>query len=104
MAQTPSQLQDVTTACPSIKARVPEKLHSLEIGVIKGGEPGYWKCKHRVAQASHFQTHTISCKMMWRNLIKWGAWVSQSVRHPTLDFSSGHNLMVHEINHGSTDH
>ena len=26
-----------------------------------------------------------------------GAWVAQSVKCPTLDFGSGHNLMVHEI-------
>ena len=27
----------------------------------------------------------------------WGAWVAQSVKHPTLGFSSGHDLMVREI-------
>ena len=27
----------------------------------------------------------------------WCAWVAQSVEHPTLDFSSGHGLMGHEI-------
>ena len=26
-----------------------------------------------------------------------GAWVAQSVKHPTLDFSSDHDLMVREI-------
>ena len=26
-----------------------------------------------------------------------GSWVVQSVKHPTLDFGSGHNLMVHEF-------
>ena len=26
-----------------------------------------------------------------------GAWVAQSVKLPTLDFDSGHDLMVHEI-------
>ena len=26
-----------------------------------------------------------------------GAWVAQLVKHPTLDFSSGHDLMVHEF-------
>ena len=26
-----------------------------------------------------------------------GAWVAQSVEHPTLDFGSGHDLMVCEI-------
>ena len=26
-----------------------------------------------------------------------GAWVAQSVRHLALDFGSGHDLMVHEI-------
>ena len=28
---------------------------------------------------------------------RWGAWVAQLVKCPTLDFSSGHHLMVHEI-------
>ena len=27
----------------------------------------------------------------------WGAWVAQSVKRPTLDFGSGHDLMVCEI-------
>ena len=27
----------------------------------------------------------------------WGAWVAQSVKHLTLDFSSGHDLTVHEF-------
>ena len=26
-----------------------------------------------------------------------GAWVAQSVKRPTLDFSPGHDLMVHEF-------
>ena len=26
-----------------------------------------------------------------------GAWVAQSVKHPTLDFGSSHNLLVREI-------
>ena len=26
-----------------------------------------------------------------------GAWVAQSVKQPTLDFSEGHDLMVHEF-------
>ena len=26
----------------------------------------------------------------------WGAWVAQSVKYPTLDFGSGHDLTVHE--------
>ena len=32
-----------------------------------------------------------------KNTHPWGAWVAQSVKHLTLDFSSGHDLMVHEI-------
>ena len=27
----------------------------------------------------------------------WGAWVAQSVKRPTLGFSSDHDFMVHEI-------
>ena len=31
----------------------------------------------------------------------WGAWVARSVKHPTLGFGSGHDLMVHEFDpHG----
>ena len=26
-----------------------------------------------------------------------GTWVAQSLKHPTLDFGSGHDLMVREI-------
>ena len=26
-----------------------------------------------------------------------GAWVAQSVKHPSLDFGSGHDLRVHEF-------
>ena len=32
-----------------------------------------------------------------RNNKCWGTWVAQSVKHPTLGFSSGHGLMVHEF-------
>ena len=27
----------------------------------------------------------------------WGTWVAQSFKHPTLDFSSGHDFEVHDI-------
>ena len=27
----------------------------------------------------------------------WGTWVAPSVKHPTLGFGSGHDLMVHEF-------
>ena len=27
----------------------------------------------------------------------WGTWVAQSVKHPTLNCSSGHDLTVHEF-------
>ena len=29
--------------------------------------------------------------------LSWGAWVAQLVNHPTLSFSSGHDLMVCEV-------
>ena len=32
-----------------------------------------------------------------KSLISGGAWVAQSVKHGTLDFHSGHDLMVREI-------
>ena len=35
-------------------------------------------------------THTVE-------KVPWGAWVAQSVKHLTLGFSSGHDLMVHGI-------
>ena len=28
---------------------------------------------------------------------QWGIWVARSVKNPTLDFSSDHDLTVHEI-------
>ena len=28
------------------------------------------------------------------NILTWGAWMAQSVKHPTPDFSSGHDLTV----------
>ena len=30
----------------------------------------------------------------YKTYLLWGAWVAESVKHPTLDLSSGHNLMV----------
>ena len=30
-------------------------------------------------------------------VLAWGTWVAQSVRHPTIDFSSGHDLTVCEM-------
>ena len=35
--------------------------------------------------------------MVGKTLDMRGAWVAQSVKHLTLDFSSGHDLTVHEI-------
>ena len=29
-----------------------------------------------------------------QNLLRWGAWVAPSVKRPTLDFGSGHDLAV----------
>ena len=31
----------------------------------------------------------------FKNSNSWGAWVAQSVKHPTLDLGSGHDLTVH---------
>ena len=36
----------------------------------------------------------LICKTESRS---WGAWVAQSVKHPTLDLSSGHDLTVCEF-------
>ena len=30
---------------------------------------------------------------VFENVPHWGAWVAQLVKHPTLDFSSGHDVM-----------
>ena len=35
--------------------------------------------------------------MLFKIANPWGAWVAQSVEHPTLDFGSGHDLTVHEF-------
>ena len=35
-------------------------------------------------------------KILIETKILWGAWVAQSVRHPAVDFGSGHHLMVVE--------
>ena len=34
---------------------------------------------------------------MFKNHCPRGAWVTQLVKHPTLDFSSGHDLTSHEF-------
>ena len=50
----------------------------------------WWECK----------VVLLPLKTLWRFLKKlkielhWGAWVAQSFEHPTLDFSSGHDLRV----------
>ena len=40
--------------------------------------------------------HTPSAFLLPGDMLG-GAWVAQSVEHPTLDFGSGHDLMVHEF-------
>ena len=37
------------------------------------------------------------CNSSGIKVISWGAWVAWSVKQPTLDFSSGYDLTVHEI-------
>ena len=34
---------------------------------------------------------------LFKKFLLWGALVAQSVKRPTLDFSSGHDLMVREF-------
>ena len=34
---------------------------------------------------------------MLKTVFSWGAWVAQSVKHPTLGYGSGHDLMVYEF-------
>ena len=36
-------------------------------------------------------------EIVYKNCICWGAWVAQLVKQPTLDFGSGHDLTVREI-------
>ena len=40
------------------------------------------------------KTLNIKTNTLNKNKIEWGAWVAQSVRHPPLDFNSGHDLRV----------
>ena len=41
---------------------------------------------------------TINCLDICANFKKsWGTWVTQSIKRPTLDFGSGHGLMVHGL-------
>ena len=37
------------------------------------------------------------CVVSETQVKSWGAWVAQSLKHPTLDLGSGHNLTVHEF-------
>ena len=38
--------------------------------------------------------YRIMYKRRTKRLVIWGAWVTQLVKHPTLDFGSGHDLRV----------
>ena len=38
-----------------------------------------------------------SCRAGLKVKVAWGAWVAPSVKHPTLDFGLGPDLMVHEF-------
>ena len=38
--------------------------------------------------------HIGKAQELITSLLRWGAWVAQSGKRPTLDFSSGHNLTV----------
>ena len=40
---------------------------------------------------------TINIVLKKTKTVIWGAWVVQSVKRPTLDFSSGHDHTVHGI-------
>ena len=48
----------------------------------------------REAKAFHFLISSLGFNLKSDGR---GAWVAQSVKHPTLDFSSGHDLMVREF-------
>ena len=37
----------------------------------------------------------MECSLKTKEL--WGTWVAHLVKHPTLDFGSGHDLAVHEF-------
>ena len=41
--------------------------------------------------------HAGLLKTLTLKYLLWGAWVAQLVKHPTLDFGSGHDLIVHGI-------
>ena len=40
--------------------------------------------------------------MKLKVVCSWGSFVAQSFEHPTLDFTSGHDLRVVRFNHTST--
>ena len=49
---------------------------------------------------SSFQNFVMSCEFVINFFFRSntrGAWVAQSVKHPALDFGSGHDLTVHEL-------
>ena len=52
------------------------------------------KIKSSVAPKSDIVDRGKSCI---RSFFVGGAWVAQVVKHPTLDFSSGHDLTVREF-------
>ena len=39
----------------------------------------------------------LNIRVWIKNTHRWGAWMAQSVKHRTLDLSSGHDLLVTEF-------
>ena len=52
---------------------------------------------HQNTKAIHVYSLTKHCSLYKTYAICWGAWVAQLVKCLTLDFGSGHDLMVCEI-------
>ena len=47
--------------------------------------------RHRLRATAHRPKHIVDLN----DAEFWGAWVARSVKHPTLDFGSGHDLTAH---------
>ena len=55
------------------------------------GRKGKWFCQGKIMHKEPIKDNSSNKK-------EYGvAWVAQSVKHPTLDFSSGHDLTVQEL-------
>ena len=81
------------------KASLEEVILEQRPGERKGGRPvniqsGTLQPKWDTSQRCNVKFSRSHIK---KSKKRWGAWVVQSVKHPTLGFSSGHDLTVREF-------